>query len=104
MADDTRTRIHELKTRETFFPAVWNGTKRAELRYDDRDFHNGDLLMLQEARLSAPGPGGQQELRVSGRWVLVRVTNLVRLQAINEALPEKWVMLSFDEVTRSEPS
>jgi hypothetical protein len=39
---------HTLKTRTEFFSAVWDGTKSFEMRYDDRAFRAGDLLVLQE--------------------------------------------------------
>ena len=40
--------LHELKTWPVMFDAVKSGKKRFELRKDDRDFQEGDHLMLCE--------------------------------------------------------
>lgn len=42
------TKIHELKVWSKFFPSLWNGNKKFEVRKDDRDFKPGDLLRLRE--------------------------------------------------------
>lgn len=39
---------HALKTWPNFFKAVKDGSKRFELRKNDRDFKLGDSLLLQE--------------------------------------------------------
>jgi len=39
---------HELKVWESYFHALWNGSKPFELRRDDRDFRTGDTLRLRE--------------------------------------------------------
>lgn len=40
--------IHHLKTHSIPFQAVRDGKKRFEFRKNDRDFHCGDTLILQE--------------------------------------------------------
>lgn len=40
--------IHELKTVNPYFDAVWNGLKTFEVRRNDRNFAVGDSLYLQE--------------------------------------------------------
>ena len=40
--------IHCLKTWPEPFEALWNGHKNYEYRKNDRDFHTGDELVLQE--------------------------------------------------------
>lgn len=39
---------HELKILPAFFDAVLSGRKLFELRRNDRDFREGDLLLLRE--------------------------------------------------------
>lgn len=39
---------HELKTWEEYFEEVRNGNKKFEMRYNDRDFHQGDIVILKE--------------------------------------------------------
>lgn len=39
---------HELKTWPKFFQMIVQGEKNAEVRKDDRDFQNGDVLWLRE--------------------------------------------------------
>jgi len=40
--------IHELKTWEEYFKALWEGHKTFEVREDDRNFEVGDMLDLKE--------------------------------------------------------
>lgn len=39
---------HNLKTINPFFSQVWEGTKTFEARKNDRDFKEGDTLILEE--------------------------------------------------------
>ena len=40
--------MHELKIKPEYFEAVDSGSKRFELRKDDRNFHVGDRIELRE--------------------------------------------------------
>lgn len=40
--------VHRLKTINPFIGYVWDGVKNFEVRYDDRGFGPGDLLILDE--------------------------------------------------------
>jgi ASC-1-like (ASCH) protein len=40
--------VHKLKTWTEYFQAINRGDKTFELRVNDRDFQNGDILLLQE--------------------------------------------------------
>lgn len=41
-------KVHELKSWPEFFKETKRGRKRFELRYNDRDYHVGDTLILKE--------------------------------------------------------
>lgn len=60
--------IHDLKTLAPYFAAVVSGEKTFEVRKNDRDFHVGDFLMLNEIEVI------QETQRYTGRYCVVRVT------------------------------
>lgn len=41
-------KTHYLKTVNPFFKSVWEGAKKFECRFNDRDFQPGDNVVLQE--------------------------------------------------------
>jgi hypothetical protein len=43
-----KMKIHELKTIDPYFQNVWDGNKKFEVRFNDRDFKVGDLLLLKK--------------------------------------------------------
>lgn len=46
--NDRAIKMHELKTLPKFFGAQLKGIKKFEVRYNDRDYRVGDILVLQE--------------------------------------------------------
>lgn len=78
---------HELKTWPEFFRAVIEGRKTAELRRDDREFREGDLLWLRE--------WDNDERAYTGREASALVTHIVRG---TEHLADGFVLLSFGRV------
>ena len=49
MSDEARTcRSHFLKIEPQYFHAIRLGRKNFEIRKNDRDFHEGDMVHLQE--------------------------------------------------------
>lgn len=42
--------VHYLKTFEYHFESIWNGQKTFEIRFNDRKFKCGDILVLCERR------------------------------------------------------
>lgn len=61
--------IHALKTEPQFFEAVINGSKTFEVRKNDRDFHVGDYLALNELDDTCEG--------YTGRSVLLKTTYIL---------------------------
>lgn len=43
-------KTHELKIMPEYYEAVVSGKKTFEIRYNDRDYNVGDLLILQECK------------------------------------------------------
>jgi hypothetical protein len=80
--------VHELKTTPDMLALIWSGEKTAELRWDDRDFQEGDLLWLRE---------WSKETGYAQRFVLVRVTHAL---GNYDGLQPGFAMLSFTVVER----
>ena len=63
--------VHHLKTLPPYYDAVKRGEKTFEVRFNDREYEEGDLLVLKEWE-----DGGY-----SGREIKARVTYILTLQA-----------------------
>lgn len=61
--------VHKLKTWPDYFQAIWEGRKRCEVRKNDRNFQQGDILLLEEY--------DQVKGQYSGRFIRVHVTHLI---------------------------
>lgn len=84
---------HPLKTWPVHFRAVWDGTKTAELRKDDRAFRVGHLVCLKEY--------DPDKDTYSGRSVEARITHVV---AGGFGLKDGYVMLSMKLINRRGPT
>lgn len=76
---------HNLKIAPQHFDAVVSGAKKAEFRFNDRQFSTGDTLHLHE--YSQPSRGG-----FSGQSITVRITHVTDL----EEWAPGYVMLSIE--------
>lgn len=65
--------LHELKTWPAYFEAILNGSKKVELRKDDRGSQVGDTLLLREWI-----PHSDYPATYTGRKVAVTVTHILR--------------------------
>tara|TARA_R110002020_G_scaffold129623_1_gene290109 strand:+ start:5993 stop:6277 length:285 start_codon:yes stop_codon:yes gene_type:complete len=88
-------KVHEVKTVEPHFSDIVNGKKRAELRLNDRDYQEGDTMVLKQY-WPAEEPSG---LGVSfgkdeayGEEYAVTITSVTKFPP---ALRDNWVMLSI---------
>lgn len=96
-------KIHGLKTTQPYFGQVKNGAKTAELRKNDHDFKAGDLLLLQEYKITGASVygGGLKCISTStyghytGQFILVEITDVCNYP---DALKDGYVMLSFKKL------
>lgn len=79
-------KVHFLKIEPQYFEAVLDGSKKAELRLNDRGFEVGDGVVLSEHSGEA-----------TGRIIKVQITHIVELKYF---IPEakEWVMFSFEVI------
>lgn len=87
-------KVHVLKVWPEFYWPLVKGQKTAEFRKDDRDFAEGDLLMLQpwSPKVFSPESGPQGHLN----WPAVRavVSHISR----GAGIPQGYALLSLKEV------
>ena len=60
-------KAHELKIKSCFFREIINCEKTFELRYNDRDYRVGDILLLRE-----------YDVDYTGHVALVEVTSILK--------------------------
>lgn len=77
--------IHELKTVNPHFIQVWAGKKKFEIRYDDRGFKTGHILILKEYFAVSNS--------FSGRQIKCLVSHVLREY---DGLKEGYVILSIE--------
>lgn len=66
--------IHQLKIEKKYFDQIVEGKKTFEVRKNDRDFHVGDYLGLNEITDHACNDKGER--KETGDFVLVRVLSV----------------------------
>lgn len=74
---------HKLKTLPQFFEKVESGIKNFEVRYNDRDFRVGDVLILEEY---------DPEMGLTGRTVQRKISYVFS----ELGLCPNWVILGFE--------
>lgn len=101
-------KIHELKTDPDPFRKVWEGDKKFELRFNDRGFDAGDLLVLKETNISyamqerakRENDKLMPEMQFTGRSIVCR-TNCVFFGP-HYGIQEGWVCMSLEVLDRHE--
>lgn len=84
------SKVHNIKIAPRHYADVMNGTKKAELRFNDRGYKEGDTLVMREW-------GGLY----TGEWVEVKVTHVLFFQADITGKIGEWAMLSFEKIASS---
>ncbi len=79
--------IHELKLDTKFFKRVMAGKKRAEIRYNDRNYQVGDFLLLREVTGT--------DRRYTGARTMQLVLDIVTHEEFPAGIQEGYVMISF---------
>lgn len=93
----TEVKTHELKTDPEVFYAVASGQKTFELRYDDRNFQYGDILVLRRTKYSSEQMReGGLPLEYTGEECRVRVGYV--LCGPVYGLMDGWVIMSIEVV------
>ncbi len=64
-------KMHELKTINPYFTAIWEGRKSFEIRKNDRDFEEGDILWLREYQMF------REHVDYTGRAIVCKVTYIL---------------------------
>jgi hypothetical protein len=85
--------VHELKTDPEVFEAVYNGDKTYEIRFNDRDYQSGDILILKETEFSVQEMKSGKQLKYTGRKCESVVTHV--LKGPMYGLLDGWVILSI---------
>jgi len=83
---------HELKTDKEVFQASWDGRKPFEIRFNDRDFQVGDLLVLRETEYSGEEMKDGKPLIYTGHVKFLRVGYILRGPCYG--LKDGWVIMS----------
>lgn len=83
--------IHQLKIESHFFSKIVDGTKNFEVRKNDRDFHAGDYLGLNEIT-AHPCNDQLGEYKETGNFVLVKVLDVF---ADNRFVKDGYVIMSI---------
>lgn len=75
--------VHSLKILPEYFKSVKDGTKRFEIRYNDRNYKVGDLLLLRE----------WSNGHYTGNEIIVKVTYILDKF---QGLKNNYVVMSID--------
>lgn len=88
------TGAHNLKVWPDYMDALYDGSKTCEVRYDDRGYRVGDLLLLKEY-----DPTTGQYL---GREIKAQVTHILRAGPPFNALRRGWCALSIQKLRHAD--
>lgn len=86
-------KIHELKTDPDVFAAVWEEKKTYEIRLNDRDFQEKDVVILRETKYTGQQMYFGKPLEYTGRVIHTHITHVLRGPIYG--LHNKWCILSL---------
>lgn len=96
-------KIHELKTDPEHFDAVWENRKTLEIRYNDRNYKTGDLLLLRKTLHTGKQMIEGLPLVYMNTKILCKISHIHKISHIQRApgMTEGWVALSIKVLDRS---
>jgi hypothetical protein len=85
---------HRIKCDPQPFKEVLEGTKKAELRYNDRGYRVGDTLVLMEIKYTTEAPDVLPTISLTGREINALITHILDVGSycVNAS---DWVILSL---------
>lgn len=89
--------IHQLKIESHFFKGIVEGVKTFEVRKNDRDFHKGDYLGLNEITPHPCDKDGKH--KETGNFVLVKVLDVFKDKRF---VKDEYVIMSIRPCTIKE--
>ena len=92
---------HELKTDPYVFQRLWDKKKKFEIRFDDRDYKENDVLWLKETKYTGAEMKAGAPLEYTGRAMSMRVTDVLRGPIYG--LMDGWVILSVERISLDIP-
>lgn len=90
--------VHELKTWPDSFRRIQGGSKRWELRRNDRDFEQGDLLWLREWETQNIVVPEEKPPHYTGESVIVQVWKVYHDFDVPEGLRNGFVIMDIRRV------
>lgn len=97
--DGESKKTHHLKTDPAAFDAVKEGLKSCEIRFDDRDFKPGDILILRRTKYTGQEMKSGAPLIYEGGHVVCIVTH--KIAAPIYGLCIGWCVLSIAKLTNA---
>lgn len=88
-----KIKIIDLKTDPEVFEETIQGRKTFEIRFNDRDYQVGDILVLHETKHSGKEMREGKPLMFTGREWGVKVTHMLS----GYGLTEDWVVMSHKD-------
>jgi hypothetical protein len=82
---------HHLKTNLEVFQHSWEGTKTFEVRFNDRNFQVGDLLVLRENATDEAG----RHLSYTGRYIKAKISYILEAKY---GIPREMAVLQLVEM------
>jgi len=92
---------HTLKTDIYSFQAIYDGRKKHEIRFNDRDYRTGDDLALKETKHTGEEMKAGEPLIFTGASILAKVTHV--LHGPIQGLMDGWVIMSIEVLYKHKP-